>query len=132
MSRQPYIRPLPKTTWYLRKKRYRTYMLRELTCLLVAAYCFMLIWGLAALASPTATRWNDFLAAQQTPAMFVFHSFSLLYFMIYQTFAWFELAPKAMPIQLGEKKSPDSLIVGAHYLVWAVLTAVVFFLTGVF
>ena len=130
MSRQPYIRPLSKTTWYMRKGRYKVYMLREMTCLLVGFYSFLVIFGLAALVS--AERWDAFLASQQNAAMIAFHGFALIYFLIYQTFAWFELAPKAMPLQIGEKKLPDSYIVIAHYVAWAVLSAFVFWLAGVF
>ena len=35
MSRQPYVRPLPRASWYFGNARYRRYMLREVTCLLV-------------------------------------------------------------------------------------------------
>jgi fumarate reductase subunit C len=130
MSRQPYIRPMSKTTWYMRNGRYKVYMLREMTCLLVGFYSFLVIFGLAALSS--AERWNAFLASQQNAVMIVFHGSALIYFLIYQTFAWFELAPKAMPLQIGEKKLSDSYIVIAHYIVWAVLSAFVFWLAGVF
>jgi len=132
MSRQPYVRPVSKTTWYMRKGRYRIYMLREMTCLLVGVYSMLLIFGLAALAEGSAESWNAFLASQQNSAMVTFHALALIYFLIYQTFAWFELAPKAMPLQLGEKKLPDSYIVIAHYIAWAVLSAIIFWLAGVF
>jgi len=132
MSRQPYIRPISKTTWYMRNGRYKVYMMREMTCLLVGVYSMLLIFGLAALAEGSAERWNAFLASQQNSAMVTFHALALIYFLIYQTFAWFELAPKAMPLQLGEKKLPDSYIVIAHYIAWAVLSAIIFWLAGVF
>jgi fumarate reductase subunit C len=132
MSRQPYIRPMSKTTWYMRNKRYKVYMLREMTCLLVGFYSFLAIFALAALAEGSPERWNGFLASQQNPAMIAFHGIALIYFLVYQTFAWFELAPKAMPVQLGEKKLPDSFIVVAHYAAWAVLSAFIFWLAGVF
>ena len=121
---------MSKTTWYMRNGRYKVYMLREMTCLLVGFYSFLVIFGLAALSS--AERWNAFLASQQNAAMIAFHGFALIYFLIYQTFAWFELAPKAMPLQIGEKKLSDSYIVIAHYIVWAVLSAFIFWLAGVF
>jgi len=132
MSRQPYVRPVSKTTWYMRKGRYKIYMLREMTCLLVGFYSFLVIYGLAALAEGSAQRWNEFLAAQQTPLMIAVHGIALIYFLIYQTFAWFELAPKAMPLQIGEKKLADSYIVIAHYIAWAVVSAFIFWLAGVF
>ena len=130
MSRNPYIRPISKTTWYMRNGRYKVYMLREVTCLLVGFYSFLVIFGLAALSS--AERWNAFLASQQNVAMIAFHGFALIYFLIYQTFAWFELAPKAMPLQIGEKKLADSYIVIAHYIAWAVVSTLIFWLAGVF
>ena len=132
MSRQPYVRGMSKTTWYMRQGRYKVYMLREVTCLLVGFYSFLMIFGLAALAKGSETSWQHFLASQQNPAMITFHAFALIYFLIYQTFAWFELAPKAMPLHLGEKKLPDSIIVMAHYVAWAVLSALIFWLAGVF
>jgi len=132
MSRRPYVRPVSRTSWYLRQPRYRVYMLREVNCILVAFYCVLMLAGLAALASNEPDRWSAFLSAQQHPAWVVFHAFALVYFFIYQTMAWFQLAPKAMPLQLGESMVPAAGIVAAHYVVWVVLTAFVFWLVGVF
>jgi len=131
MSRQPYIRPVSKTTWYMRNGRYRKYMLREVTCLLVGVYCFLTIWVLSILASGNPEHWNAFLASQQSPSMVAFHAIALIYFLVYQSFDWFKLAPKAMPLQLGEKKLPGHFIVIAHYVAWAVISLFVFWLAGV-
>lgn len=131
MSRQPYVRPVSKTTWYMRNGRYRRYMLREVTCLLVGAYSFFTIWALAALATGSPERWDAFLNAQQNPAMVAFHAIALIFFLIYQTFDWFKLAPKAMPLQFGENKLPDRFIVIAHYVAWAVISLFIFWLAGV-
>ena len=130
MSRRPYVRPISKTTWYMRNGRYKVYVLRELTSFLVAFYTFLTIFALAALAT-SPERWNDFLASQQSTAMIVFHGLALLYFLFYQTFPWFKLAPKAMPIYLGEKKLPDSFIIVGHYVAWIVISAFIFWLAGV-
>lgn len=131
MSRRPYIRPVNTTTWYMRNGRYKVYVLRELSSFLVAFYTFLMICGLAALAD-SAERWAGFLAWQQGTAMTLFHGFALLYFLFFQTFPWFKLAPKAMPIQVGEKKLPDSYIIVGHYVAWLVVTAVIFWLAGGF
>jgi len=130
MSRQPYVRPFSKTTWYMRNGRYKVYMLREMTCLLVSFYAFLTIFALAALGAG-ADQWNNFLASQQNMGMIVFHAAALLYFLFYQTFAWFKLAPKAMPLQLGEKILPGGIVVLGHYIAWAVLSAFIFWLAGV-
>ena len=131
MSRNPYVRPISTTTWYMRNGRYRIYVLRELTSFLVVFYSFLTILALAALAVDSPDRWNAFLASQQSTAMIIFHGLALLYFLFFQTFPWFKLAPKAMPVQLGEKKLPDSYIIIGHYVAWVVISAFIFWLAGV-
>ncbi len=131
MSRNPYVRPVSKTTWYMRNGRYRKYMLREVTCLLVGFYSFLAIWALAVMATGAEAGWNAFLASQQNGFWVGFHAAALIYYLVYMTFDWFKLAPKALPVQLGEQKAPDIVIVLAHYAAWVVVTGIVFWLTGV-
>mgnify|MGYP000600337236 FL=1 len=131
MSRNPYVRPVSKTTWYMRNGRYRKYMLREVTCLLVGFYGLLAVFALTVLARGSEDAWNAFLASQQNGFWISFHAAALIYFLVYMTFDWFKLAPKAMPVQLGEKKLPDIVIVVAHYVAWAVVTGIVFWLAGV-
>ncbi|HMB59239.1 MAG TPA: hypothetical protein VKN35_04940 [Xanthomonadales bacterium] len=131
MSRRPYIRPVSRTAWYMTHVRYKSYMLRELTCVLVAVYCVLILSGLAALASGTQTRWDEFLASQQHLAWILFHGFALVFFTVYQSIAWFGLAPKAMPLQMGDRTVPGGLIVAAHYMLWLVLSAALFWIAGV-
>lgn len=130
MSRNPYVRPMSKTTWYLRNGRFRLYALREVTCLLVGFYAFLSIFALRALWQG-ADSWNAFLASQQSTPMVVFHAFALVYFFIYQTVGWFQLAPKAMPLMMGEKKVAASTIVLGHYLVWALVSLFLLWFVGV-
>ena len=131
MSRRPYIRPMSKTTWYMRNGRYKVYVLRELSSFIVAFYTFFTICALAILATGSVEKWDSFLASQQSTTMIVFHGFALLYFLFFQTFPWFKLAPKAMPIQLGEKKLPDIYIIVGHYVAWILISAFIFWLAGV-
>jgi fumarate reductase subunit C len=131
MSRQPYVRPISTTTWYMRNGRYKVYVLRELTSFLVAVYSVLTILALAALAD-SPERWNAWIASQQSTGMVIFHALALLYFLFFQTFPWFKLAPKAMPVQLGEEKLPDSAIIIGHYVVWVVISLFIFWLAGVF
>ena len=131
MSRQPYVRPMSKTTWYMRNGRYVKYMLREVTCFLVGFYGFFMVCVLAILAGGSAEAWESFLASQQNAFWYVFHAVALIYYLVFMTFDWFKLAPKAMPIQLGEQKLPGIYIVIAHYVAWAVASLIVFWLAGV-
>jgi fumarate reductase subunit C len=131
MSRRPYVREMSTTTWYMRNGRYKVYVLRELSSFLVMFYTFLTIFALAALTKDSPDQWNSFLASQQGTGMVIFHGLALLYFLFFQTFPWFKLAPKAMPVQVGEKKLPDGYIIGGHYVVWVVVTAFIFWLAGV-
>ncbi len=132
MSRNPYVRPMSKTTWYMRNGRYKDYVLRELTSALVAFYSFFTIYVLSILMTGSEEKWVGFLASQQSTIMVVIHLLALLYFLFYQTFPWFKLAPKAMPVQLGEKMLPGSYIVIGHYVAWVVVSIFIFWLVGVF
>lgn len=132
MSRNPYIRPMSKTTWFMRNGRYKVYVLREMSSFLVTFYSFLTIYALKVLASDSPDQWFAFLASQQSVAMMIFHVLALLYFLFYQTFPWFKLAPKAMPVQLGEKKLPDSYIIVGHYIVWVIVTLFILWLAGAF
>jgi fumarate reductase subunit C len=131
MSRNPYVRPVSKTTWYMRNGRYRKYMLREVTCLLVGFYAFFAVCALAILAGGSEAAWNDFLASQQNGLWVSFHAAALIYYLVYMTFDWFKLAPKALPLQLSEQKLPEWVIIVAHYVAWVAVTLVVFGLAGV-
>jgi fumarate reductase subunit C len=55
-----------------------------------------------------------------------------LVFALYNTVTWFNVTPKALPVQIGEEFLPGGVITGAHYVGWAVLSLVVVFLAEVF
>jgi len=55
-----------------------------------------------------------------------------LAFAVYHSVTWFNLTPKALPLQLGEEFVPDAVISGAHFGAWAVLSAAVLYFAGAF
>jgi fumarate reductase subunit C len=125
-----YVRPVSKTTWYLAKRSYTVHMLQELTSLFVAIFALILLWGIGALAGgPEA--YQRFLDGLTGPAMVTLLWVTTLV-MCYHAIAWFSVTPKAMPIQHGEEFVPGSVIAGAHYVVWIVLSLIILFLAGVF
>ena len=50
-ARKPYVRPVPKTSWFLGHARYKSYMLHEVSSLFVGLYMALLIYGLFKLGS---------------------------------------------------------------------------------
>jgi len=128
MTRRPYNRPVSNYSWWLVHPRYIRYMAREASCILIGAYTGVITVGLLRLSQGEAA-WNGFLAALQTPFSIAFHLLALA-FALYHTTTWFNVTPKAMPVQIGDTRLSGSVIMGAHYLVWAVFSLLVLFLAG--
>jgi len=129
MSRKPYVRAIGRE-WLTRHPRYLRYLLRELSCLFIGGWTLMMVWGLARLAQgPEA--WAAFLEALRSPASVVLQVLALA-FTVYHGVTWFNLTPKALPLQLGEGFVAERAIAGAHYAVWGLLSLLVLFLAGAF
>ncbi len=130
MSRAPYVREIAKFSWFLRQPRYIRYMARELSCLFIGAYTLLLVAGIARLAEGRPA-YEAFLEALQSPMSIVFHICALV-FALYHSATWFNLTPKALPVQIGEDFLPGWVIAGLHYAVWIVVSIAVLVLAGAF
>ena len=130
VSGKPYLREISTTQWYLRNEIYLRYIARELTCVFIGIYTVILLVGIWRL-SPGQVAYEAFLQALRSPMSIVFHLVALA-FSVYHSVTWFNLTPKAMPIQIGEQFVPDNVIIGAHYLGWAVVSLAIIILAGVF
>ncbi|MBS1223400.1 MAG: fumarate reductase subunit [Proteobacteria bacterium] len=123
MSRKPYVREISKTTWFLRQPRYMRYMAREVTCIFIFAYTFLLICALGSLADgPDA--FQEFLNSLRSPWGVLFN-LAVLVVTAYHSLSWFVVTPQAMPIQRGEEFVPGNIIVNAHYGAWAVVSLII-------
>jgi fumarate reductase subunit C len=129
MSRRPYARPIT-SEWIFRHPRYVRYMVREFSCLFIGGWTLLMVWGLKAL-SDGPPAWAAFLELLKTPASIAFHVLTLA-FAAYHSVTWFNLTPKALPLQLGEEFVPDRVISGAHFAAWAIVSAALLYLAGAF
>ena len=129
MSHKPRYRPyhprLYRTRmpifWWVHKRAHVRFILRELTSLFVAFYALGLVWLVRALAEGPAA-YAAFLEALQTPAALVFNAFGFA-MLLFHSVTWFNLAPKAMVVQVGERRLPGALIAGGNYAAWLVVSA---------
>lgn len=129
MSRKPYVRPISKTGWFFKHPRYMRYMLREVTSVPVGAFALLLVCAVERLAKGQQA-WDSFVAALTGPWSFL--GLAIIFgFTLYNTASWFNVTPKAMPIQTGEEFLDGKYIVGAHYAVWIVVTLVILIFAGV-
>jgi len=129
VSRKPYLREIT-SEWIFRHPRYVRYMVREFSCLFIGGWTLMLVWGLKQLAEGPAA-WAAFLECLKSPASIVFHVVALG-FALYHSVTWFNLTPKALPLQMGEEFVPDGVIAGAHFAGWAAVSLAVLYFAGAF
>jgi fumarate reductase subunit C len=127
MSRRPFERPIT-SEWIFRHPRYVRYMAREFSCLFIGGWTLLMVWGLKALSEGPAA-WAAFLELLGSPASILFHLLTLA-FAAYHSVTWFNLTPKALPVQLGEEFLPAWVISGAHFAAWAAVSAGLLYLAG--
>jgi len=122
-----YIRVKP-IFWWLKKWTSFRFMLRELTSLAVGYYAVVLILTINAINQGSDT-FQVFQSWFSSPIAVIINLIALV-LAIHHSITWFSLAPKAMVIQIGEKKVPGFLISGMNYGAWIVLsgTLIWFFL----
>lgn len=128
MSRKPYVRQVSRSWWWLSRRRYISYMMRELTCVFIGAYSAVLVVGLMRL-SQGRLAYEGFLDALWGPLGIVFHILAFA-FALYHTITWFNVTPKAMPLRVGDQRVPGGAIIGAHYAGWFVVSLAVLIVAG--
>lgn len=118
----PYHRPVP-FAWWLGRRAYTLFVVRELTSVFIAAYVVLLLRLLHTL-TLGREAYEAYLRFLATPGMVVFHLVALAA-AVYHSVTWFSLSPKAMVIRVGEKQAPAGIIVGANYLAWIAVSAII-------
>ena len=117
---KPYRRPFP-STWWLQRRPYFLFMVREISSLFVGVYCVILLLLVRSLDSgPEA--YQAFRETLASPGMIALHVVILL-FALYQSTSTFNLTPKVLVVRLGESPVPGLLIAGSHYAGWFAVSA---------
>ena len=117
-----YHRPV-SNTWWLKRKTYILFMIRELTSVFVAGYCIFLLVLVYNL-TQGADAYGDFMAALKSPISVALHLITLI-FVLYHTITWFNLTPKILVLYRGEERIPEGLVAGTFYVGWAVVSVIV-------
>lgn len=111
--------PYPRSMgpdWWLQRGAYTLVMLRELTAVFIAAYVVVLLVLLARLGDG-AEAYAGYVTFLGAPGMLVFHAVALAASLLH-TITWFNLAPRALVVRIGEDKVPEAMIAGPHYAAW--------------
>ena len=117
-----YRRPIA-LLWWLSRRSYLLFVLRELSAVFVAwfvVYLFLLVNAIGDGAS-SYSRFVDWSGTWWVIALNVI-AFA---FVLLHAVTWFGLAPRAMVVHLRGRRVPPPQIVAAHYLAWLLLSAIV-------
>ncbi|MCI2423935.1 hypothetical protein MOQ72_41705 [Saccharopolyspora sp. K220] len=120
MSAGPYRRPV-STFWWLRRRSYFVFVLRELSSVFVAWFVVFLLLLVHALGSG---RYQQFLALSASGWMLALNVIALLFLLLHAV-TWFGLAPQALVIRIRGRRVPQPWVLAAHYALWVVLSAIV-------
>ena len=116
-----WYRTRPSTYWWLERPAYFAFILREVSSVFVAwfvVYLVRLMWALA----HDATSYEAFLRWSSHPLVVALNTVTF-FFVTFHAVTWFNLAPKAMVVELGGRRLPAAAVAGANYAAWAVVSA---------
>jgi fumarate reductase subunit C len=116
----------PSIWWWVRKRSYLLFVLRELSSVFVAwfvALTLALVWSVGR----GAEQYERFLDVASNPFAVALNVVALA-FLLLHTITWFNLTPKAMPIRLFGARVPPAAIVTAQWAGFAAVSAFVIWL----
>ena len=111
------------TYWWTSQWSYLKFILRELSSLSVAYFVVLTLLQLHALSQGPAS-YAAFQGWLKTPLAITLNLVSL-FFVLFHTITWFNLAPTAMAVRVRGKRVPDLLIAAPNYVAWLTISVVV-------
>lgn len=107
--------------WWVSRRSYLIFVLRELSSVFVAwSVVFLLL--LVRAVSQGGAEYQRFVDRSSAPGMLALNVVALA-FVVFHAITWFNLAPQAMVVRVRGKRLARSRIVLAHYVAWALLSA---------
>ena len=117
-----YQRPLA-LFWWLERRSYLLFVLRELSAVFVAWFVVYLLLLVNAVSDGPAS-YQDFLDWSGRWWVLAINVIAML-FLLLHVITWFALAPRAMVIRVRGHRVPPAQVVAGHYLMWLLLSAIV-------
>ena len=125
MTDLTYRRPV-STWWWLRKRTYFVFVMRELSSVFIAwLVVYLLLFIRAVGRGPTA--YKNFLDWADSPWLVVLNVVAFL-FLVLHTVTWFNLTPQAMDVRMRGTRVPAAAIIASQYVGLAVVSGFVLWL----
>ena len=118
-----WLRQHVSTYWWLQRRSYLAFILRELSCLFVAWFVVFLLMLVRAI-NQGETAYQSFFswAAGANVLLLNLVSFG---FIVFHAITFFIAAPQALVVHVGRRRLPGGMVGGAHYLALVFVSAVV-------
>jgi len=126
VTRVPSYQRRMSVFWWVHKRSYFLFVMRELSSLFVAWFVVYLLMFIAAVGGG-AEKYDAFLDRASSPLFLVVNAVALA-FLVLHTITWFALTPQAMVLYLGGRRVPGVLIIAAQYVGLAVVSGFVYWL----
>lgn len=118
-----WLRRRVSTYWWLERRSYFAFILREGSCMFVGWFVVFLLLLMRAAVQGEAS-YQEFLAWSATPGILLMNLLTFG-FMLFHAITFFVAAPQAMVVHLGHKRVSAKLVLLAHYVGWMVASAVI-------
>ena len=105
--------------WWMMKKTYVLFIVRELTCVFVGGYALFLLVLVSRAGDPDA-----FAELLKSPLLIALQIIALP-MLLYHSITWINLTPKVMVVWRGEERVSPLLIAAANYVAWAIVSIVI-------
>ena len=120
-----YRRPI-STWWWVGKRSYFVFVMRELSSIFIAWFVVFLLILVAALGRGEAA-YEGFLDFAANPFVVVLNLVTFA-FVVLHTITWFSLTPKAMAVRSGGRPVPAWAVIASQYVGLAVVSVCVLWL----
>ncbi len=111
------------TWWWLKKRSYFIFVMRELSSIFIAWFVVYLTLFVRAIGHGEAA-YDDFLDAAASPWLVVINLVAFA-FLILHLITWFMLTPRAMVVSVSGRPLTPAAIIGGQYVGLAVVSAVI-------
>jgi fumarate reductase subunit C len=116
-------RPKMPTTWWLRKKSYFLFMLRELSSVFIALFLLIYLYQIYQLTQgPEA--YVAFTRRLSSLGWIFFNLIALL-FALYHSITWFQSSAIVLPLRVGERELPRNLFVALNVVALVVISLII-------
>ena len=112
--------------WWVHKRTYFLFVMRELSSIFVAWFVVYLLMFIAAVAGGEQA-YDDFLDRASSPLLLIVNTVALG-FLVLHTVTWFALTPQAMVLRVRGQRVPGVVIIAAQYAGLAVVSGFIYWL----